>query len=172
MARDGDNYMKSQLHRVGLDGRGDVRLTDPGFTHTVDVVLGGPCAAPATGSARRLRHLADNKYFVDIYQTHNRAPATQLVRSTRLSGKAGRRSSSTSDTSKLDALGVRRAEQFTYLAADGKTKLFGQISFPSNFDRVEEVADARQRLRRAGVGQQRADRELRDCRARRRSTDS
>ena len=29
MARDGDNYMKMQLHRVGLDGTGDVRLTDP-----------------------------------------------------------------------------------------------------------------------------------------------
>ena len=32
MARDGDNYMKMQLHRVGLDGKGDVRLTDPAFT--------------------------------------------------------------------------------------------------------------------------------------------
>ncbi len=29
MARDGDNFMKLQLHRVGLDGTGDVRLTDP-----------------------------------------------------------------------------------------------------------------------------------------------
>ena len=28
-ARDGDNYLKLQLHRVGLDGKRDVRLTDP-----------------------------------------------------------------------------------------------------------------------------------------------
>ena len=28
-ARSGDNYLKMQLHRVGLDGRDDVRLTDP-----------------------------------------------------------------------------------------------------------------------------------------------
>ena len=29
MARDGENHMKLQLHRVGLDGKGDRRLTDP-----------------------------------------------------------------------------------------------------------------------------------------------
>jgi dipeptidyl-peptidase-4 len=39
-----------------------------------------------------------------------------------------------SDTATLDAIGVPRADQFSYLAADGKTRLFGQISFPSNFD--------------------------------------
>ena len=37
MARDGENHMKMQLHRVGLDGKGDVRLTDPKFTHTVSI---------------------------------------------------------------------------------------------------------------------------------------
>ncbi len=34
-ARDGDNHLKLQLHRVGLDGKGDERLTDPAFHHTV-----------------------------------------------------------------------------------------------------------------------------------------
>ncbi|HWN93818.1 MAG TPA: DPP IV N-terminal domain-containing protein, partial [Methylomirabilota bacterium] len=34
-ARDGDNPMKLQLHRVGLDGRNDARLTDPAFHHTM-----------------------------------------------------------------------------------------------------------------------------------------
>src|SRR5262249_44717726 len=34
-ARDGDNPLKLQLHRVGLDGKGDVRLTDPAFHHTI-----------------------------------------------------------------------------------------------------------------------------------------
>ena len=33
-ARDGDNPLKLQLHRVGLDGTGDRRLTDPAFHHT------------------------------------------------------------------------------------------------------------------------------------------
>ena len=63
MARDGDNYLKQQLHRVGLDGKGDVRLTDPAFNHTVGSCMaggggrgGGPPAGP--GGAGRLRHLA------------------------------------------------------------------------------------------------------------------
>ena len=34
-ARDGHNHLKMQLHRVGLDGRNDVRLTDPAFHHTI-----------------------------------------------------------------------------------------------------------------------------------------
>ncbi|MGE5101103.1 MAG: DPP IV N-terminal domain-containing protein, partial [Deltaproteobacteria bacterium] len=36
-ARDGDNYMKFQLHRVRLDGANERRLTDPAFTHTVSL---------------------------------------------------------------------------------------------------------------------------------------
>src|SRR5688572_10950507 len=42
-ARDGDNHLKLQLHRVGLDGRGHVRLTDPKYHHTV-----GNCMPPGT----------------------------------------------------------------------------------------------------------------------------
>ncbi len=73
-ARDGDNYLKLQLHRVGLDGKGDVRLTDPAFHHTV-----GACIAGAAGGGGRggfggptaCGISPDNKYFVDIYQTHD-----------------------------------------------------------------------------------------------------
>ena len=127
MARDGDNHMKSQLHRVGLDGKGDLRLTDPRFTHAI-----GACPA-GTGAGCGIS--PDNKYVVDTYQTHDQAPASQVVALQALpNGARPIAQLSKSDTSKLDALGVRRAEQFTYLAADGKTPLFGQISFPSNFD--------------------------------------
>ena len=38
-ARSGDNPMKLQLHRVGLDGKGDTRLTDPAYNHTIDFAL-------------------------------------------------------------------------------------------------------------------------------------
>jgi len=58
-ARSGDNYMKLQLHRVGFDGKKDVRLTDPAFHHTVSV-------SP------------DGKYFTDVQQTHAIAPVTIL----------------------------------------------------------------------------------------------
>jgi dipeptidyl-peptidase-4 len=133
-ARDGDNYLKLQVHRVGLDGRGDVRLTDSAYTHTV------PCAAGAlplggldrqTAPADACAIAPDNHYFVDVYQTHDRAPSTALVDAStgRIVAELGR-----SDLTAYDAAGFRRAEQFTYLAADGRTRLIGQISFPSDFD--------------------------------------
>ncbi len=112
MARDGDNYLKPQLHRVRLDGNGDVRLTDPAFAHQVDV-------AP------------DGRYFVDVAQTHDRAPVSRLV-----DAATGRVVSelATSDVSLMQQRGIRKAELFRYTAADGKTPLFGEVWFPSNFD--------------------------------------
>ena len=81
-ARDGDNHMKMQLHRVGLDGKGDVRLTDPAFNHTV----GGCTSAAGAGGGRGGFGAAgacgispDNKYFVDVYQTHDKPPASRVV---------------------------------------------------------------------------------------------
>jgi dipeptidyl-peptidase-4 len=111
MARDGDNHMKLQLHRVGLDGKGDRRLTDPAFHHTVTL-------AP------------DGKHFVDVAQTHDKPPATRVrdIEGNIIADLAK------SDLTKFDALGLKKAEMFTYKAADGKTLLRGLITFPSNFD--------------------------------------
>lgn len=111
MARDGDSFMKWQLHRVGLDGRGDMRLTDPHFTHTVSL-------SP------------DGQHFVDVYQAHDRPPATHLVdaRGDVIAELA------TSDLSRLRDLGLRPLEQFSYLSANGHTRLYGTIAFPSTFD--------------------------------------
>ena len=73
MARDGDNPMKLQLHRVGLDGKGDTRLTDPAFTpHASDVV-----ARTASTSSTSL-------------QTHDTPPATPPGRARR-QGRRGAR---------------------------------------------------------------------------------
>jgi dipeptidyl-peptidase 4 len=111
MARSGDNHMKLQLHRVGLDGRGDVRLTDPAFHHTVSV-------AP------------DGRHFIDVVQTHDTPPATRLVdaRGSVLAELA------TSDLSRFEQLGMRRVEMYTFTAADGVTQLHGMLHKPSNFD--------------------------------------
>jgi dipeptidyl-peptidase-4 len=73
----------------------------------------------------------DGTYFVDVYQTHDRPPSSQLVDAR--SGKPLAQLAS-SDMTEYDRAGFRKAEQFSYLAVDGKTTLFGQISFPSNFD--------------------------------------
>ena len=69
-ARDGDNFLKLQLHRVGLDGKGEVRLTDPAFHHTVEQLhAAGAAAGPHGGRRRRrLRHFTRQQVF------HRRLP--------------------------------------------------------------------------------------------------
>jgi dipeptidyl-peptidase 4 len=132
-ARDGDNHLRMQLHRVGLDGKGDVRLTDPAFHHTI-----GSCVPAAPGGGGRGSLGAptscgispDNRFFLDVYQTHDTPPATRLVDS---AGKVVAEVA-TSDLTKFKELGLRKAEMFSYKAADGKTVLRGLIQFPSQFD--------------------------------------
>src|SRR5438128_9518170 len=138
MARDGDNYMKLQLHRVGLDGKGDIRLTDPKFNHTIAAACGtgggagrrggGPQGFQPGGGGGACGISGDNKYFVDVYQTHDQPPAAQLVDAS--SGKVLAQLT-VSDMTKFNQLGLKKAEQFTYKSSDGSVTLFGQISFPS-----------------------------------------
>ena len=138
MARDGENFMKLQLHRVGLDGKGDVRLTDPKFNHSITACGvaagggrgGGGGAGAAGAGAGNCGISPNNEYFVDVYQTHNQPPATQLIDKT---GKVLAQLAK-SDTTKFDQLGLKKVEMFTYLAADGKTTLYGTITFPTHFD--------------------------------------
>jgi|CXWL01.1.fsa_nt_gi dipeptidyl-peptidase-4 len=110
-ARDGDNFLKVQLHRVGLNGKGDVRLTDKAYTHAVTL-------SP------------DAKYIVDVAQAHDVPPFTRILDA---SGKVVAELAK-SDMTKFETLGLKKAEVFSYLAADGKTPLLGMIQYPSNFD--------------------------------------
>jgi dipeptidyl-peptidase 4 len=134
-ARDGDNHLKLQLHRVSLDGSDDVRLTDPKFHHTVGscmVSQAGAGSRPGSGTAGSNCGISpDNKHFVDVYQTHNTPPATRVVDAA--SGTVVSEVVQT-DMSKFNELGLRAAEMFTYKSADGQTTLHGLIQFPSNFD--------------------------------------
>ncbi|HEX5580123.1 MAG TPA: DPP IV N-terminal domain-containing protein, partial [Gemmatimonadaceae bacterium] len=110
-ARSGDNHMKVQLHRVGLDGRGDRRLTDPSLHHTVSV-------AP------------DGRHVVDVAQAHDTPPVTRLLdRNGRVLAQLA-----TSDRTKFDSLGLEPVELFTFKAADGVTELHGLLHKPSDFD--------------------------------------
>ena len=131
-ARSGDNHMKMQLHRVGLDGTGDVRLTDPAFHHTVGSCVRDSAPARRRGGARgdSCGISPDNQYFVDAYQTHVSPPASRLVdASGRIVSELAK-----SDLSKFEQLGMKRVEMFTFTAADGTTTLHGMIHFPSTFD--------------------------------------
>jgi dipeptidyl-peptidase-4 len=110
MARDGANYMMTQLHRVKLTGKDDIRLTDPAFNHQV---------MPASLSP-------DNKYFVDVAQTHDVPPFTRLIDA---KGKVVA-DLAKSDLTKFDQLGLKKPELFKYKAADGSTDLYGILNFP------------------------------------------
>ncbi|RYG25374.1 S9 family peptidase [bacterium] len=100
-----------QLHVVGLDGKNDRLLTDPTLGHAVTL-------AP------------DEKSFVDVAQSPTMPPETRVV------DRNGKVLAiiATSDRSKFDELHLKPTEVFTYLAADGKTTLYGTIQFPSDFD--------------------------------------
>ncbi len=111
MARSGDNHQKLQLHRVNLDGTGDVRLTDPAYNHSVEI-------SP------------DNKYFIDIAQTHDIPPFSNLVD---MKGNVVAEVAK-SDMSKFEEQGFKKVEAFTFTSVDGKTELHGLLHFPSNFD--------------------------------------
>jgi dipeptidyl-peptidase-4 len=110
-ARSGDNYMKVQLHRVKLDGSGDVRLTDPAFNHKVSI-------AP------------DGRHVVDVAQTHDIAPVARLLdRDGRiLADVVG------SDLAAFREAGFSPQELFTFTSADGATELHGLIQYPARFD--------------------------------------
>lgn len=111
MARSGDNYLKQQLHRVGLDGRGERRITDPALNHTVNI-------AP------------DGRHIIDVAQSHNRPPVTRLI------DAQGRvlAELATSDMSRFSELGLRPVELVPYTTGDGQSQAFMMIHKPSNFD--------------------------------------
>jgi dipeptidyl-peptidase-4 len=115
MARDGDNHMKLQLHRVGFDGKGDRRLTDPTLNHAVTF-------SP------------DGKYFVDVVQTHDKPPATIVASA---DGKQVAELAK-SDVTKYEQVGLKPVELYTFMAADGKTPLHGMLHKPSNFDSTKK----------------------------------
>src|SRR5437762_11589630 len=107
-ARDGENPLKLQLHRVGLDGTGDRRLTDPAFHHTIggcipslgsrpeSMPVPGPCAISP-----------DSRYVVDVYQTHDIPPATRLADAATGQPIA---ELAASDTTRWAGLGLKKAE--------------------------------------------------------------
>ncbi|MCW3095390.1 MAG: ptpA 7 [Chthonomonadaceae bacterium] len=110
-ARDGDSPYKFQLHRVSLEGTGEKRLTDPAFSHQVQI-------AP------------DGKYFVDVAQAHDVAPITRLVDG---EGKV-LQTLGQADMTAMKAKGFQPGETFTYKSADGKFNCYGVLYKPSTFD--------------------------------------
>ncbi len=115
MARDGDTPYKLQLHRIGMDGKGDKRLTDPSLNHRIEL-------AP------------DGKSFVDVAESLSAAPTSVLRDGEGKEVKV----LAQSDLTRFENLGLKKAEQFTFTAGDGKTKCYGYLQFPSDFDPLKK----------------------------------
>ncbi len=111
LARSAPNPYFFQLHRVGLDGKGDVRMTDPAWHHSIDL-------AP------------DGKHFVDTVERVDEPPSARLCDERGQVLEVLNRS----DLTKFDQLGLKRAEQLVFKAADGVTELHGTLFKPSDFD--------------------------------------
>ncbi|MHC4991073.1 MAG: S9 family peptidase [Planctomycetota bacterium] len=110
-AYSGRSPLNAHLHRVGLDGRSDRRLTSEPLNHRVTI-------SP------------DGQWFVTQYETQTTAPTTALY-----DADGNRRLTlAESDTSKFDELGLVSAEVFSFTAEDGQTELYGVLYKPSDFD--------------------------------------
>jgi len=111
MAYSDDHPLNAQLHRVGLDGKGQTRLTPEPMNH-------------------RVRLSPDHTYFVTTYETAEIPPTTALYS---IEGEwlvtLGE-----SNARRLDEFGLTAPELFTCKAADGVTDLYGLLYKPSNFD--------------------------------------
>jgi dipeptidyl-peptidase 4 len=91
----------------------------------------GAAGGQGRGGAGTCGISPDNRLFVDVYQAHDLAPASRVVET---AGGKVVAEVATSDLSRYDRLGLRKAELFTYKSADGQTTLHGLVQFPSNFD--------------------------------------
>lgn len=106
-----ENPLNQQLHRVNLDGTGQVRLTTASLNHTVNV---SPCG----------------KWFTAQAEALNVPPATRLHDRT----GALVATLAESDVSRIAELNWSEPELFSFLADDGETVLYGTLFKPSDFD--------------------------------------
>ena len=160
-ARDGDNLLKLQLHRVGLDGTGDRRLTDPAFHHTIGGCIPNLGSRPEQPAVFAPCSVApDNGHFIDIYQTHDTPPATRVVDATSGAVVAD---VVKSDTTKFQALGLKKAET-VHVHGRGRPHVAARAAaFPDHVRSGEALSAARLGLRRPGVFEQHRARNIRDA---------
>lgn len=114
-ARSSDNPYLQQLHRVGLDGNHETRVTAPNLSHNVAL-------SP------------DYSYFVDTAQD---VETPQTISVVDRNGKVLTQLAH-ADFSKLADKGYRKWRRFTFPSADGKFTCYGRLSVPSDFDETKK----------------------------------
>ena len=161
-ARDGDNYMKLQLHRVGLDGKEHARLTDPAFNHTVGGCMGDAPGGRGGGAAarvrrRRLRHLAGQRLLRRRLPDPRHAAGDASGRRDR----QGRRRAREERPHEVHATGVQagRAVHLPGGRRQDQAARADAVSFQLRSG--EEVSRPRLGLRRTGVRRQHRARNVR-----------
>lgn len=111
MAHSAPNPYLLQLHKVKLDGTGGRMLTNPEFGHTVQVS-------------------SDGTAFIDRMERLEVAPKVQVC----AADGSVLKELGAADMTEFNKTGLKVAEPFTCLAADGQTKIYGYIQKPSDFD--------------------------------------
>ncbi len=111
MAYPPDDDHHGQL--FAISPRGDRKLTEAGFNHTVQI-------SP------------DGKLFVDRQESSTSAPVLTLLD---IQGKVLKTFAQTRGLEAMKAAGFTPDLRFPFKAADGTTTLYATIGFPRNFDR-------------------------------------
>lgn len=109
----GDPYF-IHYYKANLDGTGFTKLTEATATHT------------ASWSP-------DNQYFVDTYSTVTNAPVSELRN---VDGKK-LATLLTSDVTPVRKAGITGPVEFIAKGRDGKTDIYGLITFPTHFDKTK-----------------------------------
>lgn len=110
MALDGKRH-GAQLWRVGYNGQGAARLTDPELAHQV---MPSP----------------DGQFFVVTSQSDTVPPVVRIIdRNGQVKATVAE-----SNVEGITRAGYRRTEALTFTSADGRTELNARLHYPVNFD--------------------------------------
>ncbi len=115
-ARSGDHPLNDQLHRVGLNGLNDTRLTSRELNHSVVTIS------------------PDHRWFVARYEAIDTPPTTALF------NDQGEEVLTLNefDLATFNSMGLTMPEAWSFTADDGETTLYGSLHFPANFDPSRE----------------------------------
>ncbi|WP_321490096.1 DPP IV N-terminal domain-containing protein [uncultured Hyphomonas sp.] len=129
--KDEDPYLR-KLYAVKFDGSGLTLLTPEAADHEVHIHRGFMSAPVAALSSKKEESgfSPSGRYFVDSYSSTDMPPRLVLRRS----DGALVRELEAADISKLENGGYVAVERFEALAADGVTRIYGNLMRPSDFD--------------------------------------
>jgi dipeptidyl aminopeptidase/acylaminoacyl peptidase len=128
----GIEHVDERTHSLVVEARGREPNENPYFRHYYRVRLDGSHWTPLTPESgdHFIQMAPDGRYFIDTYSTPETPPAVVLRNATgRIVMSLGH-----ADISRLLATGWKPPIPIVTTARDGKTKLYGLMFRPTNFD--------------------------------------